>query len=750
MDKQAAGATRPLITGFSAITLAVLAATSGAHAASATWLPNPASGDWVTTTDTNWSTPGAFPGALGTTTNGDTATFITSNQTAVNVNQAGLNVRFIAFVPGGGAVSSYTFGGNPINLTHAGSISIGANASGTAAQTFNTPLVLLPASATTAGSYTFENAAVAANPQNFLFAGGISGGTTTAAVTLNLGRSATASTISGDISNGNAASVGIVKSANLAGTWVLSGNNTYTGRTQILGGSLSVSSINSVNAAGTAATAASSSLGAPTSPPAAASDMVANNSSGTLIYTGAGETTNRVINLDSVSTSNLDASGTGAVVFTGDLATSTRVGVRSLGLTGTSTAANTFAGNINNGLDSAGGAAVVSVVKNGAGRWVLSGNNGYTGTTTVSAGTLGVGSNNALGSAGSVTVGLATIEAAGGNRTLAGNFNLSGNATVGGTNTLTFNGALLAATNQTLTVSDGATLVINGNGSAPSNTTTGRTLTITGGGNTVLNGTYVNSTAAGAGNSGLSKGGTGTLTLAAANPYGGTTTIGGGTLLANNTAGSATGTGPVLLSTDGGGRLGGSGRVAPTGTAGITFNASTLLSPGSAAGNNIGTLTIDLTGTTGNVAVNRFAVLEYNLGTGGASLAAPGTSDLLQLVVGATTSRLNFFASGNGNEVSLLGATDGVFKLIDADLANATVAGDAYGNLTYNETTGVVTTGLFANLPAGNAQFLVGTASNGGDLGDVYVQIVGVPEPTTLAALSLGATALLRRRRRQG
>jgi autotransporter-associated beta strand protein len=73
---------------------------------------------------------------------------------------------------------------------------------------------------------------------------------------------------------------------------------------------------------------------------------------------------------------------TGAINILNGVASSTAV-ARTLTLNGTSTAANTISGTIANN-----GAGIMSLIKAGAGTWVLSGANTYTGVTTVSLGTL--------------------------------------------------------------------------------------------------------------------------------------------------------------------------------------------------------------------------------------------------------------------------------------------------------------------------------------------------------------------------
>ena len=108
---------------------------------------------------------------------------------------------------------------------------------------------------------------------------------------------------------------------------------------------------------------------------------------GTLQYTGAtAQTTNRAIRVGKEG-GTIDASGsvpTATLSFTA--ATSTNFflnpGDRTLTFTGTNSGDNTFA----MAIGQAGG--TTSVVKSGTGKWILSGANTYTGSTTVNGGTL--------------------------------------------------------------------------------------------------------------------------------------------------------------------------------------------------------------------------------------------------------------------------------------------------------------------------------------------------------------------------
>ncbi len=173
----------------------------------------------------------------------------------------------------------------------------------------------------------------------------------------------------------------------------LLGDNTYTGQT----------TINNVGAAGPVvvnrlgvAGETSSSLGAPTGADRTIGIAVGNSSSsqGYLRYVGPATTTDRPLSFGHSAANNnannaiLDASGSGALNWTGNMTVNGadgQSGARNLTFTGTSPAANTFAGNIPN---PAAGTGLTTLSKTGTGSWTLAGANTFTGGLTVASGRL--------------------------------------------------------------------------------------------------------------------------------------------------------------------------------------------------------------------------------------------------------------------------------------------------------------------------------------------------------------------------
>ena len=261
-------------------------------------------------------------------------------------------------------------------------------------------------------------------------------------------------TLSGTIANGgflatfagagDVAASGVISGAGAltksgAGKLTLSGANTFGGVLTVSAGTVSISTINNVSAAGVLGNSANAVV------------LGASGATGTLEYTGA--------TASSTKTFTMAASGTGAFDVT--------VGANTLTLSGV--------------INGSGG-----LTKAGAGTLTLSGANIYTGTTTISAGTLQIGNGGTTGTLGSGNV---TDDAAlvfnrsdavsyggviSGTGTLtkngAGTLTLSGANTYSGTTTVSLgkikvqNNTALGNTTGATTVASGAAIQIDGTG----------------------------------------------------------------------------------------------------------------------------------------------------------------------------------------------------------------------------------------------------------------------------------------------
>lgn len=210
-----------------------------------------------------------------------------------------------------------------------------------------------------------------------------------------LNGAASTTTITADIcdsSGPGGGAVGLKKYSN--GVLLLAGANRYSGRTVIEAGTLSVASLNSVN--GGTPPLAHSSLGCPVTVADGTIDLGTNSSPAPaiLLYTGTGETTDRVLNFaGQAATNTVEQAGSGHLKLTSPLTITGSGYNKTLVLKGATVGTGEIAGAISDpAVDK-----TTSVTKSGTGTWTLSGANTYTGATKVQAGTLICTSASSLG-----------------------------------------------------------------------------------------------------------------------------------------------------------------------------------------------------------------------------------------------------------------------------------------------------------------------------------------------------------------
>ena len=223
-----------------------------------------------------------------------------------------------------------------------------------------------------------------------------------------------------------------------------------------------------------------------------------------------------------------------------------------------------------------------SLTKINGQRLTLSGNNTYTGTTTISAGILEIGAAGRLGggSYSNTITNNGTLIYSGTNaQTLSGVISGTGNLTQNGSGTLTLSGN---NTYSGATTISAGTLEIGaagrlGGGSYAQNISNNATFIYSGTNAQTLSGVI-------SGTGALTKNGTGTLTLSGNNRFNGTTTVSAGTLVLSgtNTASAITvASGGTLMGTGSGGATTVSGTIAPGNSPGtLTVGALTLNSGG--------------------------------------------------------------------------------------------------------------------------------------------------------------------------
>lgn len=300
-------------------------------------------------------------------------------------------------------------GGTIIN---AGSVALGNTANtlfGTGAVTVNSPARLdLNGNGNLTNAFTLNGVTVTNGNS---FSANLNGPITLAATSIFDLATTGNMTIGGKVSG----SGGLTKNGTGQGPLILSGANTYSGPTAVNAGSLLVTSLNSVSG-GTP----SSNLGTPGNAAAGSIHLGSNTTPGVLIYSGPGETTDRVISLAGATggaTINQSGTGTGLpttrgvsglLKITGNIVAPGIAGQDNRktltltqtmsSLTGTHVGQGEISGMIGDSVLGTAGQLATSLTKDGPGTWILSGANTYSGTTSVKAGTLAITRAKSLGS----------------------------------------------------------------------------------------------------------------------------------------------------------------------------------------------------------------------------------------------------------------------------------------------------------------------------------------------------------------
>lgn len=332
------------------------------------------------------------------------------------------------------------------------------------------------------------------------------------------------------------------------GTLTLAGANTITGATAISGGTLALGDKASLGTSTVTWTGGNIQSTASLT----GSNKITNaiNLTGTGIFNGSNniEIGGNLTNSGGNRTITSSITGGGALTLDNVYLSEAQATGRTLTFNGTgSTTINAIA-------DSAAGVSVTPATSgltlNSATQTLtLAGANTYSGTTTVTAGTLSLGNDNALGTS-TLSLGTATLQASGGARVLANAITI-GNAanTISGSNALTLNGNIAWGGSTTLTVNNSAVTTLGGTFSLRNDTSNAqRTFTLGGTGDTVISGAIVNGSTL---NGIVTLSNTGTTTLSGANTYSGATTVTTGTAKLGSSTGL--GYGGIQINTIAGG-----------------------------------------------------------------------------------------------------------------------------------------------------------------------------------------------------
>ncbi|MCX6851020.1 MAG: autotransporter-associated beta strand repeat-containing protein, partial [Verrucomicrobia bacterium] len=520
-----------------------------------------------------------------------------------------------------------------------------------------------------------------------------------------------------------------------AGTWILSGANTYSGITTVNGGTLKLTGSGSIatssgltinagsfDVGGTAATLSGAlTLGSATTTVAGQTASLISSTSGGSFTIGG----NVTYNSGSAGFENGQAIISANLVLNAD---------RSIVVNDSPNAAVDV---LVSGVISGG----FGLAKGNGGTLRLSGTNTFTGQAQLNNGITEI---YALGNIGVVgALGTADKDATSGVIRFGSTTN-TGALSYLGTGDST-NRRVQVGSGTGATATGGATILSNGDGALVFTATTlniavtvgaaggstARTLTL-GGSNTSANtiqGAVINNT--GAGTSGtnavaLVKQDAGVWILAGASTYSGGTTLSGGTLVVNNLTGSATGTGSLTIAN--GGRLGGSGAAGSL-TTGVALTQQTggVIFVGQNGVQDAQTLTLQ---AGAGFMLSGSIELDIIGGSASGMLNAPsGSNDLLVL---------------SGGAVTLSGATLNINSALPL-AEGAWVQGSSWNLIDWSSVSGTFDT--VTGLPDLSALGLAWNWSQFYSSGTLSI-VAAVPEPSRALLAISGLFSLLFRRRR--
>lgn len=538
-----------------------------------------------------------------------------------------------------------------------------------------------------------------------------------------------------------------------SGILTLAGNNTYNGFTVIETGTVTVSKI---------ADSGDSNLGYGSQITLSFGGTVS-----TLNYNGSGSTTNRKVQLGSSNAGQvggtaggtISASGTNGgtgLVFTASpfiQTVSSTAASRTLTLLGANTDANQISGSIvdveTEVLPEVTTATLVT--KSNAGRWILSGDNSYTGASSITAGNLNIRHANALGS----TLAGTTVSNAGAQLEIEGSGisfaaepltltsgtsgtamlrNISGNNTWNGSITAT---TVVGTANLARIQSDAGTLTLAG---ALSGGGADNSFVLQGAGNIDVTGSISGAIRVNSGSNGA-----GLRSLSNANNYTGLTTLGGGVLrLDHPTAipggiGISGGTSNISI---GGGILGlGNGNLTRALGTGVDQIQITATNSGFAAYG--ADRTVNLGGAAASVAFGDPGFFTSLTGSLALVLSAPSATHTLDFQNPIVLAGIKFFKTDNGSAVvdaRLSGAITGPtsFSKTGAGTLELTNTGNAWTGITFLDS-GTLRLGAADVLPSTTVEIKRGAGTDTNpdlDLNGFSETIGGV----TLGSLTTDAT----------